>query len=307
MFGFLTVLLPIFTMLHIYSSFLEANVVTREDRMNYLADPKGASISKHLEDVLLPILPHSTCQKQFHTLNVDGDSTQRNQIVHLTRNFSVVKGLARLHATFYLARSALYAPLGDFVETGVYKGGTAGIMMHVLLTYDPNCYRKLYTFDSFEGLPNVDLLKDTPKTDIFDSIHSGFSGAFRFDKQSFLQNMVAMNAVNDRLIVVKGWFRNTIPVSPIQKISFLRLDGDLFESTWDVLTGLYKKVVIGGYVYVDDYYTFPGCRLAVDTFRAYHKIVEPIRQVRESPGRFHKNATKLEAVYWRVRWACSCE
>ena len=50
---------------------------------------------------------------------------------------------------------------------------------------------------------------------------------------------------------------------------------------------------IGGYVYVDDYFTFPGCRLAVDTFRALHKIVEPLRQVRETPGRFHKECNQI--------------
>lgn len=43
-----------------------------------------------------------------------------------------------------------------------------------------------------------------------------------------------------------GWFNETIPVSPVQKIAFLRLDGDLYISTKDGIEGLYPKLVIGG-------------------------------------------------------------
>ena len=52
-----------------------------------------------------------------------------------------------------IAREALYSPYnGDFVETGVYTGGTSAIMMRILMDFDA-CSRKFYAFDSFAGLP----------------------------------------------------------------------------------------------------------------------------------------------------------
>jgi hypothetical protein len=50
---------------------------------------------------------------------------------------------------------------------------------------------------------------------------------------------------------VKGWFRDTIPLNTIEKISILRLDGDMYESTIDVLDYLYPKLSIGGFCIID--------------------------------------------------------
>ena len=84
-----------------------------------------------------------------------------------------------------------------------------------------------------------------------------------------------------------GWFRDTLPKAPIERLAVLRLDGDMYESTTLALTHLYPKLAPGGYAIVDDYQVVPGCRQAVDDFRSQHGIVEPIRQI------------DWAGVYWR--------
>ena len=108
---------------------------------------------------------------QLSSLHLTPDAYLERAIQHV-RRLSVVSS-NRLRATGYLARAALLACIpGDFVETGVYKGGSTALLMRVLLDYDP-CERKLWAFDSFEGLP------DTSPEDKSGDGHIGEKGQFR--------------------------------------------------------------------------------------------------------------------------------
>jgi O-methyltransferase len=71
-------------------------------------------------------------------------------------------------------------------------------------------------------------------------------------------------------------------------LSLLRLDGDLYDSTIDALNALYHKVAPGGFVIVDDYGTWSGCRIAVEEFRRQHSIEAEITTIDQS------------GVFWRV-------
>jgi O-methyltransferase len=52
--------------------------------------------------------------------------------------------------------------------------------------------------------------------------------------------------LDDQVEFLKGWFRDTLPGAPINRLAVLRLDGDLYESTIDSLNALYRKVSPGG-------------------------------------------------------------
>ena len=108
-------------------------------------------------------------------------------------------------------------------------------------------------------------------------------------------NMKRHNAWDSRLHVVKGFFSDSIPkvADQIPSIAFLRLDGDLYASTMDVLRPLYDKVVKGGTIYFDDWGSFTGCRRAVEEFRGERGITAPIQYIREYPG------DGVEAVWWQ--------
>ncbi len=66
----------------------------------------------------------------------------------------------------------------------------------------------------------------------------------------------------------KGWFQNTVPAKAeeIKQIAILRLDGDWYASTKVCMDFLFEKVVEGGFVIIDDYGAYEGCKKAVDEF-----------------------------------------
>jgi O-methyltransferase len=85
--------------------------------------------------------------------------------------------------------------------------------------------------------------------------------------------------LDDKVKFIKGWFRDTLHVAPIQQLALLRLDGDLYESTMDALKALYAKVSPGGFIIVDDFNDFEPCRRAVLEFRELHDIDDPIENI----------------------------
>jgi Macrocin-O-methyltransferase (TylF) len=124
-------------------------------------------------------------------------------------------------------------------------------------------------------------------------------GAFGISREDFSANLKKRSAWDDNIIQVQqGWFNETCPIAPINKIAFLRLDGDLFQSTWDVLVSLYDRVIPGGYIYVDDYGSYQGCRDAIEIFRHDKQIYETTNFIREDDEVGH---ITFEAVWWQKR------
>jgi len=75
---------------------------------------------------------------------------------------------------------------------------------------------------------------------------------------------------NTKLHFHEGWFQDTLPrdAAAVGPIALLRLDGDLYASTKICLKHLYRQVVPGGFVVIDDYGTYEGCRHATEEFLA---------------------------------------
>lgn len=172
---------------------------------------------------------------------------------------------------------------GAFVETGVWKGGCAAIMAYVS---KKNGYRNpLYFFDSFEGLPEPSeedgsdaiFFSKGKKGGSLKSIEKVKAGE-RFIREILFRKM---DIDPKKVFIVKGWFQKTLPVyrKRIKKIAILRLDGDWYESTKVALDNLYDRVVKGGYVVIDDYNYWEGCKKAVDEFIEKRKLnVKLIKQ-----------------------------
>jgi O-methyltransferase len=66
----------------------------------------------------------------------------------------------------------------------------------------------------------------------------------------------------------EGWFKDTLPSAPIEKLAILRLDGDMYSPTMASLVNLYPKLSRGGYIIIDDYGSTEPCHKATDDFRA---------------------------------------
>jgi hypothetical protein len=169
---------------------------------------------------------------------------------------------------------------GAVVECGVWAGGAIGLMASVTKRHR-NRQRTFHLFDSFEGLPqpsghDVDVL------DTFRERHpelapddgAGGDGLVAIGACAAPLNEVHrlffdVLAIDRRQVVIhKGWFQETVPAgaASIGPVSLLRIDGDWYESTRTCLEGLYDNVVEGGFVIIDDYGAFVGCRRAVDGF-----------------------------------------
>ena len=147
---------------------------------------------------------------------------------------------------------------GSLVECGVAQGGCLAIMR-----YFSKPTTKIWGFDSFEGMPK---LTDEDESDGDSWVGHNCS----VDGQQAVHSAFDMLGVcEDNVQLVKGWFEDTLEKSKadIGPISILRLDNDWYKSTMYCLDTLYDSVLPGGAVIIDDYYTFKGCRKAVDQFR----------------------------------------
>jgi hypothetical protein len=100
-------------------------------------------------------------------------------------------------------------------------------------------------------------------------------------------NFERYGLLDKRVRFLPGWFKDTLPSAPLERIAVLRLDGDMYESTIEALVSLYGKVAEGGFIIVDDYGALPNCRAAVEDFRASRGIVGAIAQI------------DWTGVYWR--------
>ena len=126
-------------------------------------------------------------------------------------------------------------------------------------------------FDSFEGLPEPTAEDEPTVVDLIrqDRNRSALQKGYCLGTYEQVSNLLFsdLGLERENIFLVKGWFQDTLPEHKdrIGEISFLRIDGDWYESTKCCLENLYDNVVAGGYVLADDYH-LPGCRKAVDEF-----------------------------------------
>lgn len=170
---------------------------------------------------------------------------------------------------------------GDFIETGVWRGGVTILMCAILAVYSA-ADRRVWVADSFEGLPEPDAEKypieaDTHHGKVMSSVYDHFAVGLDQVKENFAR----FGFLDDRVCFLKGWFKNTLPSADISQIAIMRLDGDYYESTLDALVHLYPKLSPGGYAIIDDYGedTWTYCRRAVDDYREREGLRQPLVRV----------------------------
>lgn len=172
---------------------------------------------------------------------------------------------------------------GDLIETGVWRGGSV-IFMRALLKAAGVTDKTVWVADSFEGLPKPDEKKYA--ADKGDN-HFMFSDTLAISIDQVKYNFEKYGLLDGQVKFLKGWFKDTLPAAPIEKLSVLRLDGDMYESTINALDSLYPKLSVGGYCIIDDFGVVPGCKLAVMDYRKQHNITEEIIDI-DGSGSFWK-------------------
>ena len=170
---------------------------------------------------------------------------------------------------------------GDFIETGAWRGGTCIYARAILKAHGVED-RKVWVADSFEGLPAPD---GRFQADAGDQHYTKVDLAVSVEMVQ--DNFRRYDLLDDQVEFLKGWFSETLPSAPIERLSVLRLDGDMYASTIDALEALYDKLSVGGYVIVDDYGAVKGCAQAIHDFRTSRGITDEILEI------------DWAGVYWR--------
>lgn len=193
-------------------------------------------------------------------------------------------GIKRLENVEYAIKTAIKENIpGDVIECGVWRGGCS-MFMRAVMDEAGGRDRILWLADSFDGMPKPDATKYPADAGFDLSENDYLSVPLETVERNF--HRFGLNVSNTRFL--KGWFKDTLPAAPIGSISVLRADGDLYESTMDILTNLYARVSPGGFVIIDDYSAWEPCRKAVNEFRESHGITATIHDI-DGTG-----------AYWRV-------
>jgi O-methyltransferase len=163
---------------------------------------------------------------------------------------------------------------GDMIEAGVWRGGGT-IFMRALLNLRGVSDRTVWAADSFAGLPPPDAQS-----------YPADAGS-RFHKQEYLavplaevkRNFERYALLDDGVRFAPGWFRDTLPALDVERWSLIRLDGDMYESTYGALENLYPRLSPGGYVIIDDYGGVPASKQATHDYRAAEGITKEIQRI----------------------------
>jgi len=173
---------------------------------------------------------------------------------------------------------------GSFVECGTWKGGAVGLMALANLAHGQT-RRDLHLFDSFAGIPEPNAAVDGEAAVRFAREAGGKADGQLVALKNAYRESGTLAANKDlleerigypktHLHYHEGWFQETLPqtAAELGDIAILRLDGDWYDSTRVCLQHLYDKVVRGGFIIIDDYGCYAGCKKAVDEYMQENSI-----------------------------------
>jgi Macrocin-O-methyltransferase (TylF) len=173
---------------------------------------------------------------------------------------------------------------GDFMETGVWRGGACIMMRAVLRAYGVTD-RRVIAADSFAGFP-----PPSPDVEADATFHLHTFSDFAVSLDQVKWAFARYGLLDEQVVFLEGLFKETLPLAPVERLAVLRLDGDMYESTMDGLVNLYRKLTIGGTLIADDYFLFECQRRAVDEFRVAYRVVDPIIQIDDYGGYWIKSS-----------------
>ncbi len=191
----------------------------------------------------------------------------RHKSIYLERDAKgMILGRARADALIRAVRDVENLGLdGSFVEIGVAAGHSS-----VIASIASSCFipRDFYLYDTFSGFPE-DLPDERDLRNV--SIRDYDLAKYNVEecgREIVRERMLRTGIASDRLVLIEGPVETTLDRIAPSSVSILRLDADLFAPTYEALVKLYDRVQPGGYLIVDDYGHWKGCRDAVDRFFA---------------------------------------
>lgn len=216
------------------------------------------------------------------------DPAKRTEGISWPPTAHTMVGLRRLNHLQTCVETILRDDIpGDLLEAGVWRGG-ASILMKAVLRAHAVTDRNVWLADSFAGLPPPDALRYPHDANLDLYLADALKVSVAEVRQNFRK--YGLELTEDKCLV--GWFKDTLSAAPVNALSLLRLDGDLYESTMNVLDALYPKVSPGGFVVIDDYGAISACAEAVHDYRREHAIIEPLEPI-DASGVFWRRGVRL--------------
>jgi hypothetical protein len=214
------------------------------------------------------------------------DRARRGLAVHPDADTMV--GWARLENIRQCAERVLAAGVpGDFIEAGVWRGGSCIFMAGILDAHGVDD-RRVWLADSFAGFPELDRTEHPQDALLGTKEFSEVLGVpLAVGQDEVRQRFQRYGLLSERVRFLPGFFDDTLASAPIDRLALMRLDGDYYLSTRQALEALYPRLSVGGFCIVDDYLMIPTCRRAVDEYRRTHRITDRLCQV------------DWNAVYWQ--------
>jgi O-methyltransferase len=217
------------------------------------------------------------------------DANKRNLGLDWPASAETMIGMQRLAHLQHCVETVLASDIpGDLVECGVWRGGACILMRAVLAAYGDE-KRCVWLADSFAGVPPPDPEHYPADKDLRLDLAAD---VLAIPESAVRNNFKRYGLLDDRVRFLPGWFKDTLPDAPVDRIALLRLDGDLYESTIQVLDALYPRLSAGGFCIIDDYHQIDACRQAVTDYRQRNSISAEVIEIdgtgvywRKSPGR----------------------
>jgi O-methyltransferase len=199
-------------------------------------------------------------------------------LVRAVRPFTMVDEGSLTDLAQQVHVTVLQGTPGHFVECGVWRGGAAFLIALVLKQLQVRD-RRVWLFDSFEGLPPPQPIDGPGAADLAANPSRYFDNCTASIEE--VQTAARQLGVEPYVELVKGWFHDTLPryKARVGPIAVLRIDADWYESVSCCLTHLYDQVVSNGFIVFDDYYSYDGCAVALHEFlgaRQIHHRVESL-------------------------------
>jgi hypothetical protein len=186
--------------------------------------------------------------------------------------------LERMYALYQAVKHVVKNNIeGDFVECGVWKGGSS-MLMAATLNHLKEHTRKIYLYDTYEGMSEPtshDVKYDGNSAAILlnDDIKEKATSIWCYSPlEEVKQNFRLINYPSENVFFIKGKVEDTIKKNQHDSIALLRLDTDWYESTYHEMMCLYPALTVNGVLIIDDYGHWQGARDAIDQYITENKL-----------------------------------
>ena len=207
-------------------------------------------------------------KKDFWKNNIPEIDQENRDLIEFIGEYSLTPLIRRwtlIKSLHYINKNKM---IGDIVECGIWRGGNLFLAKKIQDKYYNEIKRKFYGFDTFEGMPQPSAYDGEKINEIYQSFKDKNEPWTKASLDDVKNSSKKLFSDINQFNFIKGKVEETLldKKNLPNKISLLRLDTDLYESTKIELEILYPLLVEKGILIIDDYGDFQGCRKAVDEY-----------------------------------------